>query len=376
MMTPRICLAAASALALVACTTTPSTPLLAAPVPDQQLTGEAEAGLSRLRASDGIPAAGVAVIRCSSQASAVGGERRSDMPGAIASNGYFAIGSNAKSVLATAFARLADRGELSLEQTIGEIWPEAATAHPDKADITFAQLLGHASGLPAFDTGAELGQLPEMPADIPEASRAAAQWFLSQPLVSQPGSETRYSNAGYVIAGELLARHQGMPFAEVVAREVLAPLGIEGSYGRDQRLDAGDPVGHTAGEDGAEPYLDPEPPIPAWLQAAGGLSMPIDDYATYVRAHLCALQGEGAFLSQEMAERLHTPLIADGAALGWGRFELGGHITSFHIGGTGDFTAYMALQPDRDRAALAVVSVGGAPAGEAQSWLVEQMSAP
>lgn len=362
---------AGGALLCSACQTAPATVPQAAPAAPSTL----QVAAAELAADPAVPAVGLAVMTCKSQELATAGLLRVDGDDQIAADSRFAIGSNAKSMLATAAARLARRGMLSLDDTIAALWPAAAAAHPDKAGITLAQLLGHASGLPGFDTGAELRTVPEFEGSQREVGIAAAEWFLAQPLETEPGTATAYSNAGYVIAAELVSRAAGKDFRQVVAEEVFVPLGIEAAYGEPRRMPGTQPFGHTATETGIAPYLDEDPPIPTWLEGAGNVAIPVGGYARYVRAHLCALRGESDFLDEALAERLHTPVLDGGAAMGWGRTELAGRPTSFHIGGTGDFTAYMALSPESDRAALAVMNVGGAPAASGQKWLIATMTA-
>ena len=101
------------------------------------------------------------------------------------------------------------------------------------------------------------------------------------------------------------------------------------------------------------------------------------DYVTYLQAHLCALQDlPSAVISLDGYKALHTPAINEGVGLGWSLVELGGADTSFHIGGTGDFTAYAALSAQRNKGVAALLNVGGAPALSVQAWVVEAMSVP
>lgn len=322
-----------------------------------------------------IPAIGLALLNCDTREVAIAGVLRADDVMRVSSTARFAIGSNSKSMLATAAARLSQKGRLSLDASLKDLWPEAAERHPDKQDITLAQLLGHASGLPAFDTGKELGTVPEFTGTPREIGAAAAEWFLAQPLANTPGETSVYSNAGYVVAAELISRSQDSDFRRIVEEEVFTPLGLDAAYGEPRRLGSSHPHGHTYSDGKLSVYEDEEPPIPTWLEGAGNVSITAADYATYLQAHLCSLQGRGDYLEPEIARRLHIPVIEGGAALGWGVTELGGSTTSFHIGGTGDFTAYMALAADKDRGALAVFNVGGTPASVGQSWLIESMTA-
>lgn len=323
-----------------------------------------------------VPAYGLAVVTCASINLQTGGLRRVDDDERIGSGARFNIGSNAKSMLATAAARLHDRGVISLNSTIGQNWPEILSKHPDKAGITLEQLLSHSSGMPSFSKGTELDQVPSFNGTHEDIRRAAAEWFLAQPLVTPPGETTTYSNAGYVIAGYLLEKRAGVPLGELLQAEVFGPIGIAAAIGEPRNMPGSQPWGHYVSGGTVAAYDHEDPPIPAFLEAAGNVSLTPLSYARYLQANLCAVNGERDFLAPATARQMHRAVLDGGSGLGWGLTELNSAAVSFHVGGTGDFTAFAALSGDLDRAALAVVNVGGAPAQQAQRWLIEVMNLP
>ncbi|MEO1731039.1 MAG: serine hydrolase domain-containing protein [Pseudomonadota bacterium] len=323
-----------------------------------------------------VPAFAIAVGSCKSIDIQIGGLRKVGGEEPIGSSARFNIGSNAKSMLATVAARLHDRGVLSLDSTVEEIWPEAGKKYPDKADITLTQLFSHSGGLPAFDKGSELDQVPKFQGAKPEIRRAAAEWFLMQPLESNPGGTTLYSNAGYVIAGYLLEQAAEASLETLLEEEVFKPLALDASLGEPRNMPGAQPWGHYVSGDVVIAYEEADPPIPTFLEAAGNVSLSPLAYARYLQAQLCALIGESDFIAPDTARRLHRPIKEGGSALGWGGTELNGAPVSFHVGGTGDFTAYAALSGQLDRSAFAILNVGGAPAQQALQWLIEVMSLP
>lgn len=66
----------------------------------------------------------------------------------------------------------------------------------------------------------------------------------------------------------------------------------------------------------------------------------------------------GALISVDSFRRLHTPLHQN-FVLGWGVQEWEGARTSLHAGSGWTFYAIVALQPERDFAAAALVNAGG-----------------
>jgi CubicO group peptidase (beta-lactamase class C family) len=346
----------------------------------QQLPGEQAAVSEALDsaevylAGENIPGFAAGMLSCGENYFRSGGLIRVDRRLRINSESRFNLGSNAKSMLASVAGRFVERDIVRFDSTLGELWPTAAAIAPDKADITLEQLLAHRSGLAAFSSGADLEKVPEFSGFAPDVRRQSAMWFLEQPLESEPGSTTRYSNAGYVVAGVLLARASGRPLELMLKEQVFEPLGMDARVGPSESVEQ--PFGHYMEDGLLRVNLDLEPPIPTFLDAAGNVSVTAADYAAYIQAHLCGLQGiETGYLRPETVRRLHTPLGEGGGALGWGISDIGGTRTSFHVGGTGDFTAYVALAPLIDYAVLALMNVGGEPAAPGSTWLVETITA-
>ena len=77
-------------------------------------------------------------------------------------------------------------------------------------------LLAHSSGLPAYV------KLFDSARTRDELVRAA----LATPLVTNPGTKADYSDIGFILLGEILARIAGKPLDVLVREEVLAPLGM------------------------------------------------------------------------------------------------------------------------------------------------------
>lgn len=338
---------------------------------------ELQRTLDTLRDENDIPALVLAEFTCDTDEIAYAGVLKVENDQQISPTSRFNIGSNAKSMLATVAARLHEKAKLDLNASLKTLWPEAAAHAPDKGDITFAQLLSHSSGLPAFDTGIALQTVPHFTRPSKSTTQLTALWFLEQPSIGTPGAQMVYSNAGYVVAGAVLEHLTGQSFEELMRAELFEPLELTAAFGEPRLLGENEPFGHYVRDGNIVAYDDLDPPLPPFLIAAGNISLSMEDYVTYLQTHLCGLQGQGSsILSAGMIRRLHQPHIEGGAALGWGVAEIGGEEVSFHIGGTGDFTAYVAISPKRDKGVAALMNIGGAPAGAIQSWLVETISKP
>jgi CubicO group peptidase (beta-lactamase class C family)/D-alanyl-D-alanine dipeptidase len=122
-----------------------------------------------------------------------------------------------------AVMQLVEAGRVALDTPITRYVPEIHPADPFGQPITLRELLAHRSGL-----------VREPPVgnyfDAASPTLAeTAQSLDSTTLVYAPGSRTKYSNAAIALAGYVVERVTGEPFAERLRRTVLEPLGMAGS---------------------------------------------------------------------------------------------------------------------------------------------------
>jgi len=135
----------------------------------------------------------------------------------------FDLASLTKPFLATAALRLVADRTLALDTRVEQHVSDARGGHGGAA--TLEQLLTHRSGLSAWG-GLYL--------DVPhEPGTAAARRFIVSEASRRPEEGPRtppdaalYSDLGYILAGELVARAAGQPLDRVVAAQVTEPLGI------------------------------------------------------------------------------------------------------------------------------------------------------
>ncbi len=132
------------------------------------------------------------------------------------------IGSQSKSFTALVIAQLAERGELDLYAPVQSYIPWFRIADEDaSARITVNHFLHHTSGL--SDAGHSI-LLP------PNASSEAAVRSLAQAHLTAPvGTQFQYFNLGYDVLTYLIEQVTGEPYAAVVRRQVLDPLGMSTS---------------------------------------------------------------------------------------------------------------------------------------------------
>jgi serine-type D-Ala-D-Ala carboxypeptidase len=126
-------------------------------------------------------------------------------------------------VLATTSAAmiLYEHGLLDLNTPIAELLPEFTALGPaaelsQRRNVTVRMLLAHSSGLPAYMKLFETAHSREAVLD--------ASYAMS--LVAAPGSSAEYSDIGFILLGEILARLTNEPLDVFVRREIFVPLGM------------------------------------------------------------------------------------------------------------------------------------------------------
>ena len=257
----------------------------------------------------------------------------------LPADGRFEIGSITKTMTAALLASLVGDGVLALDDEIGR-WL-AAGPH---ADITVEQLATHTSGLPRLAPNQptdEVNPYRDFTAErAEEGLRAAAR---------TPEAGHLYSNFGYQLLGLVLERASGQRYQDLLAERLLGPLGMTrsgvGGSGGGTRL-----TGHAGGE-----------PTGHWdfaLPGPGAVEATIGDLARYLAACLTPPGGPlGTAIRLCQQPRVR---IGDQTAGGLAWIIADGLL--FHNGGTGGFTASMAIDQAAGHAIAALVNTHGSSA--------------
>lgn len=133
-----------------------------------------------------------------------------------------------KGMVAAAFLRLTDRGELDLDAPVSAYWP--GFERHGKAGITVGMLLDHRAGLCAVDRRLRIEDV----IDDPDATEAA---LLAQEPLWKPGTDQGYGATAWGLYVGALFRHvTGETVGAYFAREIAGPLGADVFLGtpRDQ----------------------------------------------------------------------------------------------------------------------------------------------
>ena len=249
------------------------------------------------------------------------------------------IGSVTKTVTAVAVLRLRDQGRLHLDDPLERHVPGTPLG-----DRTLGQLLSHTSGVTAESPGAWWERTPGGPL----ADLALAPGHV--PLGA--GRRFHYSNLGYGLLGEVLARRHGRPWAEVVRDEVLLPLGMSRTTPRPQPPAAAGWAVHPWAD-----VLLPEPEHDhGAMAAAGQLWSTLADLA---RLAALLLGDAGDVLAPATLEEMTVPAGLDSDAAEWSAYGLGlqvlksgGRTLIGHGGSMPGFLAGVLVDRERGDGAL------------------------
>jgi CubicO group peptidase (beta-lactamase class C family) len=178
----------------------------------------------------------------------------------------YPIASITKSFVAVSVLQLRDAGELALEDPIARHVPDAP------AGPTILTLLSHLSGIQREVPGSGWETLVFPSREELLASLGDVE------LVLEPGLAWHYSNLGFVLLGEAVARRSGMPIERYVEERVLRPLGLAQTTWGPSEPAARGYLTHPF----AEAVLD-EPPnvLKGATSAAGGLWSTTGDLARF-----------------------------------------------------------------------------------------------
>ena len=262
----------------------------------------------------------------------------------------YEIGSVTKQLTGAAIMRLVEQGKVDLDAEVTTYLP---AFDPQGRRITVRRLLDHTSGIRPYTA------MPEF-RDIERKSlpRDTMVRLLSKATPTfEPGAAEAYNNSGFFLAGLLVEKVSGKPYAEFVKEELFDRAGM-----RDSRYcDQGAVVPHRArGYElhGSElrrgGWIDH-----TWPFAAGSICSTVADLDAWNRA----LHG-GRILGAAAYRELVAPgSLADGTPLSYAKgiatSDLAGRRALHHGGAIPGFLSYVAWFPETRLSVAVLVNTMG-----------------
>ncbi len=285
--------------------------------PNENMTEELKRLVEAKRESAKLVGLGAIVIQDGNIIGlAVSGERKKGSDSYITPNDKWHIGSITKSFTSTMIARLIEKGELSWNTTIEDVFPDENKIHSMWKNVTLRNLLTHTSGAkPNFSILVRLKN-PDAGIDRITARESAVRNILARRPKTTPDTAFVYSNVGYTIAGVMAEKKTGISWEDLIVREVFSPLGIKsGGFGapKDKVGKLSQPWGHrnifgfTVSSRGDNSSI---------MGPAGTIHISLNDLAQYGVEHLNGIKGKGSILTSDSYKHLHTPKL-NNYAYGW-----------------------------------------------------------
>jgi CubicO group peptidase (beta-lactamase class C family) len=317
--------------------------------------------LEAIRAKNNAPAVGAYLVHDGKTVLlSVAGVRAAGSNVPVTTSDRWHIGSDTKAFTATIICRLVERGLLSYDTTVAQIFKsEAAAFDPAAAKITVADLLRHRAGLPGDPP---LDRFPALQSDtrpLPVQRLALVKEYLAKAPQTPPGTTFAYANLGYIILGAIVDRVSGKSWEDELKTEVMAPLGIThyglGAPGTPGKLD--EPRGHQNGK----PQEPPEADNPPVYNSAGRLNITLGDWMIFAQDQLKGPTGGGKLLKPATYTLMQTPPAGGDYGFGWGVYSPDGiHKSIQHAGSNTLWYALVSLLPDCHSVLLLVTNDGSA----------------
>jgi CubicO group peptidase (beta-lactamase class C family) len=279
------------------------------------------------------------------------------------------IGSITKTMVELCVMALVDEGRLSLSDRLVDHVGELRF-HGEGEAITLRHLLTHTSGIGEVAMADEARDAqPTLWSEAPDTD-VLGLFARGLTIDVPPGTKWAYANLGFALLGEVVARAEGAPIAQVLERRVFAPLGMKNtdlldlphpdlttSYHRAPSEDARE-LGRRGGVE-----MPDEPTVNIrgkFLHirgggAAGAVQSTIPDMASYASA---LLRAGGGIVRPASFEAMIAPQWApDERLVSWGlsfqRFARFGRRIFGHAGGViGGWNTMLLVIPADDLALL------------------------
>lgn len=146
----------------------------------------------------------------------------------------FRVGSITKIFTSVAILKLQEQGQLRLTDKLAELLPKTAGRIPQADQITVRQLLNHTSGIVDPPNGSlryQLGIVNDYRARFNMTTDDLLNRYVyGKPLHFAPGTQFRYSNAGFWLLGQIIEQKTGKRLHDVFSEWIFRPLGLTSTY--------------------------------------------------------------------------------------------------------------------------------------------------
>ena len=309
-----------------------------------------------------VPGLAVGIVLDGKLAYARGfGKATLGQPDAVTPDTLFHMASVTKPFVATAIMQLVEQGKIALDDRVTKHLPYFRLDDPRYQSITIRQLLNHTSGMP---------DVKDYEWNKPQDDDGALERYIrslkGEKLLWLPGTRFAYSNIGFEILGDVVAKVSGMNFDDYIETQSLKSVGMSSSTlllkrADKKRLASGYTDGKSS-KQGAPPLV----PVAAYPynrphNPSSGLTSSVNDMARWALVNLNhgeldgkrILNGSSYDLMWKPTAEVEFcrggPCRKPGSSVGisWFLEEKDGRLVVSHGGGDDGFISAFVLIPSR-----------------------------
>lgn len=225
----------------------------------------------------------------------------------------FGIASLSKPITAVAVLKLVEQGKLSLDARVFDLLahikpPTGSRIDPRLRTVNVRQCLNHSGGWDRAVHGDPVNWEPQICRAYKTRPPLSPSQFVSFAwsllLNFDPGTDAKYSNIGYIILGEIVAKVSGQSYDRFVIENVLKPMDIKslGLHAFDGKYFVGEALRYLAGS------FIPLPPMQMpMVNAAGGWAGSVVDMARFL-TNLDGSRGQPVLAEKTRQMMIETPV--------------------------------------------------------------------
>lgn len=270
----------------------------------------------------------------------------------------YRVGSVSKLFTDIGIMQMVEAGKINLDAPVSHYIPDFHPKNPFDKPITLRELMSHRSGL-----------LREPPVgnyfDPSEPTlQATVRSMNATELVYEPGTHTKYSNAGIAVVGYALQELNHKSFPEYLKKSVLLPIGMrESAFAPEPELVRNLAKAYMWSYDGLK---FPAPSFQLGLAPAGCMYSTVTDLAQFLMVLFNGGRGpNGQVIERDTLEQMWTPQftkpgVKKGYGLGFAISELDGHRVIGHGGAIYGFATEVAGLPDDKLGVVTVTTMDAA----------------
>jgi N-acyl-D-amino-acid deacylase len=274
---------------------------------------EFDSAMLKVMDRHGVPGAALAITRNGKLVLAKGYGWANVTTGApIQPDTLFGLASLSKTITAVAILKLVEQEKLRLDDPVLKYLAHIRTPRGARMDgrlreVTIRQCLNHSGGWDRAVTGDPVNWEPQICRAFrlrpPLSPIQFISFALTLPLNFKPGTDAKYSNVGYILLGEVIARVAEKSYEQYVAEHILNPMGIKRArvHASNGTYLKGEAIRYLAGTLIALPAMR----LPM-VNATGGWSGSVVDLARFL-TNLEGVRGEPVLKEKTWQSMLEVP---------------------------------------------------------------------